>query len=94
MLNANPRLLVTNKSPKRHMNSPPKQLTYENTARNPGTEQLILHGSVVLPSGNRMFNSDGMEDQSMKYRDYLRSGVEVAENSMSTMRAHTPTVDK
>ena len=94
VLNANPRLLVTNKSPKRHANSPPKQLAYENTARNPGIEQLILQGSVVLPSGNRMFNSDGMEDQSTKYRDYLRSGVDVAEQSMSTMRAHTPTIDR
>lgn len=53
-----------------------------------------MQGSVVLPSGgNRMFNSDGMDDQSAKYRDYLRSGVDLAEQSSSTMRAYTPTLE-
>lgn len=93
MLNTNPRLLVTNKSPKRHIGSPPKKSTFENTARNPGTEQLILHGNVVLPNGGNRLNSDVIDDQSCKYRDYLKGNYDVAENSSSTMRVYTPTLE-
>ena len=51
----------------------------------------MLNGSMMM-TNNRVITSQGVGETS-KYGDYLRGTMEIAERSISTIRAKTPSVE-